>query len=115
MKKKSKNELRKRQKETLKAIGLLGFLLFSGILGFIYFYLRGDVELNQISGTWILFLIVVIIFWALPPVREKLYQLSQRDDKLNSLFTRHPILTMAIFVLIGIIVAFLLLSSGVWR
>jgi hypothetical protein len=41
MKKKSKNELRKRQKVTLKAIGLLGFLLFSGILGFIYFYHQG--------------------------------------------------------------------------
>ncbi|MCK4476020.1 MAG: hypothetical protein KAU16_04770 [Methanophagales archaeon] len=115
MKKKSKNELRKRQKVTLKAIGLLGFLLFSGILGFIYFYLTGDVELNQISGTWILFLIVVIIFWALPPVREKLYQLSQRDDKYNRFFYRHPILTMAIFVLIGMLVGFLLLSLGIWK
>jgi len=42
-------------KTALKAISLFGFLLFSGILGFIYFYLKGDVELDQISWTHILF------------------------------------------------------------
>jgi len=101
-------------KTALKAIGLFGFLLFSGILGFIYFYLKGDVELDQISWTHILFLIAVILFWAVPPVRDKLYQLSVADNAYNRWYS-HPILAIALAAIAGLLIGFLLGLLGIWE
>lgn len=102
-------------KTALKTMGLFGFLLFSGILGFIYFYLKGDVELNQISWTHALFLIAVTLFWAVPPVRDKLYQLSVADNAYNRFWYSHPILTIALAVIAGLFIGFLLGLLGIWE
>ncbi|MCD6208294.1 MAG: hypothetical protein J7J06_10000 [Methanosarcinales archaeon] len=102
-------------KTALKAIGLFGFLLFSGILGFIYFYLKGDVELDQISWTHILFLIAVILFMAVPPVRDKLYQLSVVDNAYNRFWYSHPILAIALAAIAGLLIGFLLGLLGIWE
>ncbi|MCK4810790.1 MAG: hypothetical protein KAS74_00815 [Methanosarcinales archaeon] len=102
-------------KTALKAMGLFGFLLFSGILGFIYFYLKGDVELNQISWTHILFLIAVTLFWAVPPVRDKLCRLSVADNAYNRFGYSHPILAIALAALVGLLIGALLILLGIWE
>ena len=101
-------------KTALKAMGLFGFLLFSGILGFIYFYLKGDVELDQISWTHILFLIAVTLFWAVPPVRDKLCQLSVADNAYNRFGYSHPILALLLAALVGLLIGALLILLGIW-
>ena len=110
-----RKQLSTRTKTALKAMGLFGFLLFSGILGFIYFYLKGDVELNQISWTHVLFLIAVILFWAVPPVRDKLYQLSVADNAYNRFWYSHPILAIALAAIAGLLIGFLLGLLGIWE
>ncbi len=100
-------------KTVWSAVGLFGFLLFSGILGFIYLYLQGDVELDQISWTRVLFLIAVILFMAVPPVRDKLYQLGVADNAYNRFWYSHPILAIALAVLAGLLIGALLILLGI--
>ena len=102
-------------KTVWSAVGIFGFLLFSGILGFIYFYLQGDVELDQISWTHILFLVAVTLFWAVPPVRDKLYQLGVADNAYNRFWYSHPILAIALTVLAGLLIGALLILLGIWE
>ena len=97
------------------AVGLFGFLLFSGILGFIYLYLQGGFELDQISWTRVLFLIAVILFMAVPPVRDKLCQLGVADNAYNRFWYSHPILAIALAVLAGMLIGFLLGLLGIWE
>ncbi|MEA1868606.1 MAG: hypothetical protein U9N09_00340 [Euryarchaeota archaeon] len=102
-------------KTVWSAVGLFGFLLFSGILGFIYFYLKGDVELDQISWTHVLFLIAVTLFWAVPPVRDKLCRMSVADTAYNRFGHSHPILALLLAAIAGLLIGALLILLGIWE
>ena len=102
-------------KTVWSAVSLFGFLLFSSTFGFIYLYLQGDVELDQISWTRILFLISVILFMAVPPVRDKLYQLGVADNAYNRFWYSHPILAIALAAIAGLLIGFLLELLGIWE
>lgn len=107
-----KKELTKTQKFILRLIGLIGILIFSGILGTVYLYSKGQLNIDISKINW-KYLVLLLIFLFLPFLKsvrnrfEKVEEVSKRYSP--QFFYNHPYLTILMFILLGFIITLIYL------
>lgn len=111
-----KKELTKTQKFILRLIGLIGILIFSGLLGMVYFYSKGqlDIDISKINWKYIVLLLIFLVLPFLKPARKRLEHIEEISRRYSpKFFYDHPYLTLLLFFLIGFIITliYLILSK----
>lgn len=103
----TKKELTNTQKFILRLIGFIGILIFSGLLGFVYFYSKGqlDIDVSKINWKYLVLLLIFLVLPFLKPVRKRLEHIEEISKRFSpQFFYDHPYLTMLLFFLIGFII-----------